>query len=149
MYAIEAGSIAAIDVARPEQATTLRWPEMDDPPKLLLGRGRDDPQAIAVLTSKGRVLSFSPSDGRTAGLAPSLSAADIATLTRHLGACGRSVVYEGEQKGRALATRTDVFIRDLNSRIGTAVTGTWPGVVHGQPAFSDDCRRIVFVSDER
>ena len=44
-------------------------------------------------------------------------------------------------------TRTDIFIREATARIGRRLAADWPGSVHGQPAFSADCRKIVFVSD--
>jgi hypothetical protein len=82
-------------------------------------------------------------------VASSLSHADAATLLGHLGGCGDRVVYEGMQKSKSLATRTDVFLRARDSKIGKPLTDAWVGSVHGQPAFSSDCTKIVLVSDEQ
>jgi hypothetical protein len=149
VFAIHGATIADIPVATPDQARDLAWPDPADAPRLLLRHGRDDPQSIAVLTDKGNVIALRPSDGHAITLASSLSADDIATLLGHLGACGERVVYEATQKSKSLATRTDVFIRPLQSKLGKALTDKWPGSVHGQPAFSSDCKRVVLVSDER
>ena len=148
VFAIHDATIADIPVATPDHSRDLAWPYAGDAPRLLLGYGRDDRQSIAVLTHSGNVIAFRPADGHAAALATALPPADIATLLGHVGACGDRVVYEGTQKSKSLATRTDVFIRPLQSKLGKAVTSEWPGSVHGQPAFSSDCAKIVLVSDE-
>jgi hypothetical protein len=148
VFAIHDATIADIPVATPDQSRDLVWPHAGDAPRLLLGWGRNDRQSIAVLTNNGSVIAVRPSDGQAAVLATALPPADIATLVGQLGVCGERVVYEGTQKSKSLATRIDVFIRPLSSKLGKALTGTWPGSVHGQPAFSRDCTKIVLVSDE-
>jgi len=149
VYALEGSAIVAIDPARPDTTVVVPWSLEADPPKLLLGPGRDVSTAIAVLTRSSRVVALRPKDGVSEVLAPSLTPQDVAALTRQLGSCGKFVVYEGAQKGPGLNSRTDIFIREATARIGRPLTAHWPGSVHGQPAFSVDCRKIVFVSDEK
>jgi hypothetical protein len=149
VFAIRGPSIVDIDVAHPEEDKDLRWPHMDDLPKLLLGQGRDNAAGVAVLTMSSRVLAITPGDGATAVLTAPLAPAEVLTVRRHLGACGRRVIYEGEQKGAGQTTRTDIFIREVTTRIGRSLTSTSPGSVHSQPAFSHDCRKVVLVSDEK
>lgn len=148
VFAVHDATIADIPVAAPDKSRELMWPYAGDPPLLLLGHGRDDRQSIAVLTSNRNVISLRPADGHTVALASSLPPADVATLVGHLGVCGDHVVYEAAQKSKSLTARTDVFIRPLQARLGKALTDAWPGSMHGQPAFSSDCKRIVIVSDE-
>jgi len=149
VYAIQNSNIVDINTRDDAPPKEMGWPRPQDPPRLILGRGPASTAAIAVMTAGAIVLTVTPSTGASSTLASGLSPDDTATLTRQLGFCGGWVVYEGEQKGPGLTTRTDVFIRKDGQKLGMVLTSAWPGSAHGQPSFSADCEKIVFVSDDK
>jgi len=113
-------------------------------PRLLLGFAHD---AIAVVTRHNRVVAVDPRTGASSKLADALECIDSGRLLTAARTRGGNIVYASDQTTERNATRSDLFLWLEPSAIGGVLTEGWKGVVHAEPSFSPDCRRVVFISD--
>lgn len=118
---------------------------LDDPPVGLVGWTE---KGIGVLTGAGTVLALDPKRGTTTPIVSGLQPAEVDVLWTVSRACGTSLVDHAHQPGIAYSVheRYDVVVRSAELQGGTLITQRSARRFNLEPAFSHDCKRIVFVS---